>query len=261
MSSIYRSSEEKMLKGKVARLFEKWSEAINSSKNLPKDVKESFVTDGFYPGYLKQKDKVLFLGRESLSVEGDFMECLYNAYREGYVGGKHINKYQMHYLQFYIAFGFNHSFCAWKDIPFAQELAAKMGDDDGLSFAFINASKFSNWSENWQLDGKLVSQSLSASREGKYLARQIEILHPDVICSMNALGLAGDQLGEYEYIKELSNHDLAVHDYKFMDGSVVPLFDMWHFSAPRKSPFDNYYKPIADIYKKLCSRYPSLACR
>lgn len=257
--SIYRNKDELAMKEKIDELFVEWHSKINACKTLPVEVKESFVSDGFYPGYLSQKVKVLFLGRESLSVDGDFMECLYEAYRTGYVGGKHINKYQMHYLQFYVAYGFNNGFPNWSDKPFAYELAQKMGEEGGVSFAFINVSKFSNWSDDWKLDYALVGRSLSQSKEAGFLARQIEILNPDVICSMNVLGIAGDQIGQYEYVAELSNADVSVHDYHFSSGKTVPLLDMWHYSAPRKSPELNYYNPLAMGVRKLSQRYPQLA--
>jgi len=258
MSGIYIDKAEIALKDRIDKLFDLWTASVESAKGVSQEIKESFVTDGFYPGYLSQKVKVLFIGRESLGVVGDFMECLFEAYRDGYVGGKHLNKYQMHYLQFYVAYGFNHGFCSWDEIPYATQLAKTMGETNGLSFAFVNASKFTNWSNNWQLDGGLVSKSLKISKEQKFLARQIELLRPDVICSMNALGWAGDQIGSYEYIKELSSHDLGVHDYHYADGNTVPLLDMWHFSAPRKSPTKHYYDPIAVKYALLCERYPTL---
>ena len=100
--------------------------------------------------------------------------------------------------------------------------------------------------------------SLDISRTKKFLVQQIEILRPDVICSMNVLGLAGNQLGNYSHVESLSHHDLDVYDYIYEDGVAIPLLDMWHFAAPRKRPYDNYYRPIVNIYRKLCQRYPTI---
>lgn len=256
--SIYKSEDEVELKARLDNLFQVWRAKIGACTELSQKIKNTFVTDGFYPGYLNQKVKVLFVGRESLSIDGDFIECLYWAYRSGYVGGKHINRYQMQSLQFYMVYGFNNAFPDYCDVPSAYDLARVIGDDNALSFAFINVSKFSNWSEDWKLDYGLVMKSLSQSQGTPYLSQQIELLNPDVICSMNVLGMAGNQIGKYNYVRELSCHDVSVHDYFLPQGRVIPLLDMWHFSATRKSPRTHYYTPVAEHYKQWRERYPSI---
>lgn len=258
--SIYTDVLEIECKRTLDVLFKEWIDQLEAT-NIAESIKSTFIPDGFYPGYLSQRVRVLFIGRESLGIDLDYNKCLFMAYKNGRVGGipgKHLNAHKTHYLQFYIAYGFNHGFVPWKDIPRAFDLAKGMGIAGGISFAAINVSKFSNWGNSWRLDRKLVRESLNVSRSGGFLIRQIEILRPDVICSMNALSMASEQLGPHDYIDTLSSRDIDVYDYHYNDGVIVPFLDMWHFAAPRKSSFAHYYEPLVHVFPKLCERYHTL---
>jgi hypothetical protein len=235
---------ESILQSKLDKLFDEWEVAAAACPEIPAEIKECFVRDGFYPGYLNQKCKVLFVARESLSVEGDYIKEVFDAYKSKRIGGKNINQYQFHALMMYIAYALNNNCFDWNSIPWAEKLCETFGTPDGLSFAFMNLSKFSNWSEsNWQSNWNLINSSLKVSGNDSFIKQEIELLDPDVIITMNLDGNLS-YLGEMR--KVLNTTDINKYAYK-VNGKEIPLYDMWHFSAPSKSPRGNYLEPLSKL--------------
>lgn len=90
--------------------------------NLPEGyTADDIVFDGFYPFYTQQRCKILFIGRESLSMSGEnYIEKLHSYYKiNKSIGDKPINQHGFHSLMFYITYGLNNNFCSWEDIPYA----------------------------------------------------------------------------------------------------------------------------------------------
>lgn len=67
----------------------------------------------------------------------------------------------------YIAYGLIKNEKSYGDIPWANTIADTFGTDEGISFAFINISKFSNESKNWQSDYDLISKFLMVVHQTK----------------------------------------------------------------------------------------------
>lgn len=248
-------SSDIRLKNNLATLFN-IAENNLRKKNLPKEVLESFVRDGFYPGYSVQPIRVLFVGRESLSMWGDYTERMYEMYQSNRIGSATVNQYKFHALLFYVAYGFTHGFPEWKDIPWASDLAKSMENvKKGTSFAFMNLSKFSNWNEKeWTVDWELIKRSMDATRDGdeNLLAKEIDILDPHVICSMNIAeslkeiavqSESVDLPAEYKAVTS----DVKLYQMKFMNNKQL-VVDMWHFSAPGKPWQKCYYDPLKAIW-------------
>lgn len=249
---FYELKEEKDLDKKLEKLFSAWikelSKALTSSEE---DVRNRFVKDGFYPFYLKQSGKkILFIGREALGMEWaadvGYTKTLLEGYKSGIVGETSLNKYKFHALMFYITYLIKNYGLKYSEIDYATVLAKDyFAKEDGISFAFMNLSKFSNENKSWQLDKPLFDSFVDNS--GNFIAEEIELLNPDLIITMNIndkfdkMGCIGDPVS--------TNDDVYLYEWKKDEKSknVIPLADMWHFSAPRKASEDDYITPLFDI--------------
>ena len=173
----------------------------------------------------------------------NYIEALYQAYKEGYIGTQHINKNSFARRLMYVAYGIIHEKPRWQDVPNADDIAKIFATKDGVSFAFMNISKFSNTGENWQADWELINYSFNASigKGTNLIERQIALLSPDVIVTMN-LGEKVNALGkELTEIKKTDN----VNSYwnQLSSGKKALLLDSFHFSAVKKE-LDVFYDPI-----------------
>jgi hypothetical protein len=89
----------------------------------------------------------------------------------------------------------------------------------------------------------LINSSLKVSGNVSFIKQEIELLDPDVIITMNLDGNLS-YLGEMR--KVLNTTDINKYAYK-VNGKEIPLYDMWHFSAPSKSPRGNYLEPLSKL--------------
>lgn len=208
---------------------------------------DDIVFDGFFPYFNKQSSKVLFIGRESLGLTGDhYLDLLHGCYKVGRVGDKSLNQTQFHALMLRIAYGLNHNCCLWSDIPAANEIAKTFATADGISFAFMNLSKFSNESDQYQADWPLIdsfTQAFSQLKEN-YFNKQIEIINPDIIVTMN-LEKRLKVLGELSLLEYTPN---AAYFRLKCAGRDLLIMDLHHFSAV-KTHEENFYIPILNGIK------------
>ena len=178
----------------------------------------------------------------------NYVKTLFEAYKANSVGEKSLDEYKFHHLMFYIAYGIIHREPDWKKIPYASKLAENFGTQNGISFAFMNLSKFSNESGSWEADNLLIDSFLEKSQKAKenLFNKEIELLSPDLIFTMNLEGRI-NFLGE---ITERQNGN-DVDFMKLKAGSKqIPLLNTWHFASPNKSEYQNYYKPIVETLQK-----------
>lgn len=241
----YTLPVEQKLYAEISSLLSEWKKIVcteKSSSNL-------FVKDGFYPFYSQQPVKILFIGREALGMAGlNYIDVLFDAYKNKIVGGKSLDKYKFHHLLFYITYGIIHRETDWKKIPYASELADNFGTQNGISFAFMNLSKFSNESGSWEADNLLIDSFLQKSQKAKenLFNKEIELLSPDLIFTMN-LGERINFLGEITERKNGSDVDFM----RLKVGSrQIPLLNTWHFASPNKGEYQNYYKPIVETLQR-----------
>lgn len=246
---IYPIEEQEKIK-ELGNLFKKWSKIARKIEFVKNYSADDIVFDGFYPFYFKQKIKILFIGREALGMTGsNYINTIYQAYKKNYIGNKTLDSYKFHNLMFYIAYGLNNNCNSWSKIPYASEIANSFGISGGLSFAFMNLSKFSNESANWKADWELIDNFVdSFSKDSDNLfSEEIDILEPDLIITMN-LENRISKLGEVEVIKygdKLSKYYLKTEKGKYL------LFDTFHFSALSKNPEKDYYNVILKECKNI----------
>lgn len=87
------SEEEHTLNKNLDALFREWSDFLLSIGFWEKYDIDYFVTDGIFPGYLAQRFKILFIGKESLDIAGQsYIDILYNAIHEKQIGGTFVNR-------------------------------------------------------------------------------------------------------------------------------------------------------------------------
>ncbi len=251
----YPDSETPKLEA-LRRLFQDWlAEALQAAPGLRKEI-EGMVFDGFYPHYFSRRTRILFIGREARGIEGDnYLDVLYAAYSTGKrIGVQHLNCSLFHRRMLYIAYGLLNGLPDWKDIPDAAEIGDSFASAGGVSFAFMNLSKFSNESEHWPSNWRRIQESVRQATQGRnYIAEQIALLEPDIVITMNlenyfqALGeevtpLASGGGG-------VSALTLSSHNHKSL------LLNGFHFSAPGKRDLDHYYLPVREAVRaNFCSK-------
>ena len=236
---------------------------------------DCFVSDGFYPYFSKQQLRILFIGKESLSLYGgDYIEALINGILHNDPRGraawnrehpedpykKVITNNNDPFLSkmLYLSYGLQHDCCEWNDIPWASEIGtSRFAIDGGTSFAIMNFSKFDNPSE--------ISYSADTFRMNKYCEflfrtdenwheKQIGILNPDLIISMNlkywlpyAFRCNYEDIWDTEADGSISSIIRLGH--LPIEGKRIPIIDTFHFSAPGKGFIGYYYNPIITACK------------
>ncbi|HCE42856.1 MAG TPA: hypothetical protein DET40_04860 [Lentisphaeria bacterium] len=228
------------------KLFQEWDSRTKEIELPEGYTAESMVFDGFYPYYTKQKEKILFIGRESREISGcNYIQVLFNAYKNKRIGNQHINVSLFHRRMFYIAYGINNGFPKWQDIPYADRMTDTFGTEKGISFSFMNISKFSNDSDSWQSNWDLIEASYKLGMRS-LIEREIEILEPDIIISMNI----GDKIHSFGEVNEFKRTD-QVNSYILNNVTKknVLLLDTFHFAAWAKDDIDDFYTPIIEAIK------------
>ncbi len=246
----YPDSEKRKLDA-LRRLFEDWmAAALKAAPELKEEI-EWMVFDGFYPHYFGKRPRVLFIGREAREIEGfNYLDLLHHAYRTTKeIGGRHLNTSQFHRRMLYTAYGLMNGLPEWKDIPDADEIGDGFATAEGVSFAFMNLSKFSNESDHWSSNWQRIQESVRQATMGRnFIAEQIALLEPDVVITMNlegyfpALGEKPEYLGTYGD-ECVSAWALTSHRHKSL------LLDGFHFSAPGKRDLDHFYLPFVEAVR------------
>ena len=175
-----------------------------------------------------------------------------------------VNSYPFHRRQFYIAYGIlrffgsnqgERYFPEWNDVPWASEMAHKIfaklhgvaiNGLDSISWAFINLSKFSNETDNWQTDysGRYLP-FVNDDYNRCCLKEQISILQPHLIIGSNA-GELKDVLG-YEDCDTTEKE--CFYYPPTPDGCFPPFLDCYHFAAI-KGDENGFYIPVCKVIKK-----------
>lgn len=244
-SKIKYPNSENQLLNNLNNLFENWLLYSNKVCFPYERTYSDMVLDGFYPYYTQQHCKILFIGRESLGLTGenyiDLMHYLYTS--KQLIGEKTLNQNRFHSLMLRIAYGLNNDNCDWDKIPMATEIADSFATKDGVSFAFMNLSKLSNESDNWQVDWTLVDGFVDAFKNStvNFFSQQIDVICPDIILTMNlesrlkALG----EVTSLEYGENASYYTLKTKNKEYL------LVDLYHFSST-KSQKNCFYNPIIE---------------
>lgn len=234
----------------LENLFHEWHQHVAENSTAPgENEADEMVSDGFYPHYFSQKKRILFIGREARGLAGhSYIDKLYQSYHDDkHVGNQHINRSKFHSRMIRITHGIMNDLPEWEGIPHASTIGDTFGAVNGLSFAFMNISKFSNEGESWNSDWAAINTFHGVSTHKRNFNReQVAILEPHIIITMN-LGEKINVLGE------LTPLHASEHAKSFLldiNGQRSLLIDTWHFSAPRKSADAHYYIPICDAIRR-----------
>jgi len=230
-------------------LFQDWQTSFAQCTNdLIRMQADEMVFDGFYPFYFCQPKRILFVGREARGIAGcNYLEVLYGAYREGKrIGNKHLNFDSFHSRMLYVAWGLIKGMPDWENIPWADDIGDSFGSDSGISFAFMNLSKVSNESDQWNSDWEMIGAAHdAATRSRNFIRDEVALLEPEIVITMN-LEARLDSLGKREMIE----HTPKVNTY-WLDssGHRSLMLDCYHFSAPGMNDVTGFYLPICEAVR------------
>lgn len=242
----YFSTEIEIVKRKeLNNLMKDWKNVINTKGKIifPDDNRryaaiDYFNTDGFYPGYFSEKQKVLFIGRESrYSAGGDRILADLEWFKKN--GNPNSSTYWRRIL--YLIYGIkNKGKYNYSDIPYANEILNKMNVENNYGFAIMNISKYSNdANDGGNANYKLINQFLSDSELSKrnFIKEEIELLEPDIIITANLWnGLINDEdlqrVFPNEDFTDISEINGVANLYDFKLGlRKVKILDLYHFSS------------------------------
>lgn len=201
-----------------------------------------FIPDGFYPNYLRQNPRILFIGRDAHDLYGEddengemtYIEKFLPLYLSGRMGDtkRSINGAKFHKLLIEVAYGIIHE-CSWNisegnpskpHVPFASDIC---GEDekvfDRVSFAFMDLCKWSHDSGDgsangtgvvWDAVDAFIDHSAKGNRN--FILEELSLLSPDIVISMN--------LGQ-ELISRFSTGKFRLVDDK--TGTALPTKWNW----------------------------------
>ena len=261
---------EKPKLARLENLFRDWHQHFSSAgSGSNKCVADGMVFDGFYPHYFSQKTRVLFIGREARGIESfNNLEVLYPAYREGKrIGDQHLNANNFHSRMMYVAYGIVNEMpvsqdmseasktALWKKIPYASEIGDTFGEPNGLSFAFMNISKLSNESENWQSDWGVINSAHQLSSQGRtFNQEEVAILEPHIVITMNL----EDKIASLGELSPIHSSPFARSFWLNSGGHRSLLIDTFHFTAPGKGDIEDFYVPICEAIRHSAARLNGL---
>jgi hypothetical protein len=225
---------------------------------------ENLITDGIFPYYSMQKIKVLFVGRDQCEVFPTDKSKTSHSYTYEMYKNLTSGKYKLIYKNLYkIAYAFNNNFPEWSQIP--EYTSDNLFVDKGVSYAFINCSKFTNESDKGpNVDIELLVDFTEKYSRMDLFKRQIQIINPDIIITMNLSDLSDggfkmDYLGECEHIG-FSEQFVSIYKY-FLNDRLIPLFDTYHFSWRHlngMNAIDKLYSPLQSGYIDFMSKYQAI---
>ena len=257
--NLYTLSERNLLV-KLRVLFEEWDNEYKEYRKGKRELQnyEMIVPDGFYPNYLSQKPKILFIGRESYTIEGyNYIDLFIDHYLAGRTGCNNcqaINRDKFHKLLIQVAYGLIYG-KDWDETPCAGDICCDGKIFEKISFAFMNLSKLSNNLErqdttntNWSIFNHAVNMSINCGRN--FILDEIELLDPDLIITMN---LERNRLTKvFGEMLEFENNDWWKYKVKFPGkNKCCLLIDSWHFSSTKKDK-EEIHNPILKIWQDFC---------
>ncbi|SFI86136.1 hypothetical protein SAMN04487775_10791 [Treponema bryantii] len=240
----YSDNEEELCDTDLQRLEEEseFADNIIRENELNKKIREEnpdliVTSDGSYPGYYKQKRKIAIIGREDRGMDGaDYNEVMYEAYKEHKIhvngGTKTPSQHSTHRRILKYAKGLEDNL-EFSEINNANDLADELGENDGFSFAYVNASKASNMRDDSQtLNVPQYNDFIERNKEKGYLEEQMQILEPDIAIGMNLSQETIDCLGNVTKIAEEGSSTL--YEVETENGQTYDFINLGsHLSSPR----------------------------
>ena len=204
----------------------------------------TITSDGSYPEYYNQRKRIVIIGREDRGLDGsDYNETLMEGYKSKKIGVnngcKTPNAHTTHRRVLKYAKGLEDDL-EYSDIENANDLADELGEKDGYSFAYINASKASNLKDNSQVLNKpQYDDFIERNKKNRYLEKQMEILEPDIAVGMNLSDDTIDCLGKATKVSEEGSSTL--YDIETENGEHYDFINLGsHLSSPFVNEEDLY---------------------
>jgi hypothetical protein len=222
------------------------------------------VRTAFFPGYYKQKNKVLFIGREArwiTSVKftcGDYIATFLDWLENN---NDHNQKGFTRRLLYIVQLIKSNGQIKFEELLTANDYAKKMVETGDYGFAVMNISKYSNDAKDGaNADKELIKQSLEDTdlRKRNYFQKQLELLEPDIVITANLwdgkiskqyLDLCFGNLTRIATISgrehdRRSRADLYIMTIK---QKTVKVVDVYHFASRKQPEKDYYYTPIKKL--------------
>ena len=240
---------EKQKLGALKKLFQEWHSQFER-KGSPEV--QGMVFDGFYPYYLSQTKKILFIGWEALGMPCDnYINVICDCYNHNDPIGvgpnpKKLNAHLFHSRMLYLAYGILNKMPAWADIPFAEEIGKNVGKRGGVSFAFMNISKASNTSGDHTANRSVINEAYSLSTKPRnFIQEEIAILEPDIIIAMNL----GEKLASLGPLTAIHPRKYPNAFWLALENHRPLLIETPHFSA-RKGGEKFFYIPVCKAIQR-----------
>ncbi|NCB19889.1 MAG: hypothetical protein EOM61_09755 [Bacteroidia bacterium] len=248
------------------------------SNEEEKEYVQAINADGFYPFYTHQKVKILFIGKEALGLQGnDYIESIFRAIISNDPRGqRHWNSQHPDnpykrvmtnnsdpFLSkmLYITYGLNNGCCKYGEMPWASNIGQNLfgremdvnenAERVGISYAFMNFSKFDNPSEtSYTADAnRIQSYANMVKKSGiNWFSKQISLLNPDLIIELNIGHDYADMLGDGP-VEWYDKQEALWTGYLPVAGKKRPIFETYHFSCPGRKFERDYYLPIVKAWQ------------
>ena len=250
----------------ITTLLKVWKKEVSTSVATAESSGESlFVEDGFFPNYYNQKYKVLFIGREErgdgafsegrkFKIVHDWLNIFNNDNgldtRYGLLGPLLI-------LLYSIENRFQEKYKNLKIKEKVTSIARSIGKPDGLSFAFMELSKYYNQNgakSNKSLMEKFLEHSHLEKRN--FFKEELTILNPDIIITLNLWGLNRKiseyidkfVFGELNFVPQRNFGKEICLNCIMLAGKKIPIIDMYHFSKPGSKEKD-LFNPLMRVLR------------
>lgn len=262
MPQIYKTASDIQLKNQLDSLFADWKSSVRSKPKIEfhedkklYDAIEYFNEDGFFPGYVDSKPRVLFIGRESRYISGK--NRIAAELERLCINNPNPQKSSYWRRIFYLAYGIkNTGKFKYNEIPYADEIFKEMLKSADFNFAIMNISKYSNDAEDGaNADYKLINRSLEDSllESRNFVREEIELLNPDIIISANLWnGKINEQFLEkifpsddFSATQEDKNKTAYIYDF-ILNDKKIKFLDLYHFSAI-KNDEETFYNPAMEL--------------
>jgi hypothetical protein len=188
---------------------------------------------------------------------------LFAAYKKNIVGDKDktLNQHSFHKRMLKLTYGILNNVENYENVPCASKIAETFGTSTGISFAFMNLSKYSNDNPGHynNRDVNLMNAFLRDShlKTRNFIQDELSLLDPNIVITMNLwdAGIKKDllclALGEVKVVDN-NNYKPICYNSITINGKCVPLIDMYHFSSnPEGTEDSNFYNPVMKILKKI----------
>jgi hypothetical protein len=248
-------------------LMEDWRNEVSSSKIIFKDDGKAysgdvyFAADGFLPCYYKQKEKVLFVARETRFVNttgeyhGDYLAAIIDWFKNHPQGTFFRRILQM------VQIIKNEGCIEFDDLKSANDYAKELVENCSFGFAIMNVSKYSNEAEDGgNADINLMSRFFEDTHLEKrnYFQEELTLLDPDIIITANLwdgkierkyldLCFGKNSLeNPVGYYPNKESPDGILYEY-VLNGKKVKLIDLYHFSRFSVSDKDYFFSPVRNL--------------